>query len=49
MTETQIYITWGLLCLILLAVGSVARAVELLRREVEEFRQYMMGEKIDSN
>ena len=45
MTHTQLYITWGILAFLLLSVGAVARSVELLRDEVEEFRQYMMGEK----
>jgi hypothetical protein len=27
------------------AVQSISRRLELLREEVEEFRQYMMGEK----
>jgi predicted phage tail protein len=50
MTHTQLYITWGMLAVLLLALGSVAKAVELLREEVEEFRQFMMGEKpYDSN
>lgn len=47
MTHTELYITWGMLALILLAIGSLLKAVELAREEIEEFRQYMMGEKID--
>ena len=43
MTRAQLYITWGRSALLLLAIESVARAVELLRPEVEEFRQRTNG------
>ena len=49
MTHTQLYITWIILALILVAIGSVGRAVDLLREEVEEFRQHMMGEVKDDD
>jgi hypothetical protein len=45
MTHTELYITWALLVALLLAVASLARAVEHGREELEEFRQHMMGEK----
>ena len=46
MTTLQLYITWGMLSGILLALVFLNKAVEYLREEVEEFRQYMMGEKV---
>ena len=47
MTHTQLYNTWGLLIAMLFGLTGVARTVELLRDEIEEFRQYMMSEKRD--
>lgn len=49
MSHTELYITWAALAALFLLLGGVARAVELLRDEVEEFRQYMMGEKPDDS
>lgn len=45
MSHTELYITWAALAVLLLLLGGVARAVELLREEVEELGQFIMGEK----
>jgi hypothetical protein len=44
-TRWEHYCLWGAIVLIILALRSLLTAVERLREEVEEFRQFMMGEK----
>jgi len=39
MSQTQLYITWGLLVLIALAISSVGRQIERFREEFQEFRE----------
>ena len=46
MTTLQLYVTWGMLSAIILALIAINTAIQHLREEVEEFRQYMMGEKL---
>jgi biopolymer transport protein ExbB/TolQ len=47
MTHTQLYITWGLLLLIVFAVASVGRQIELFREEFQEFREIVHPEEPD--
>ncbi len=45
MTDTHLYVTWGLLVLIALAVSSVGRQIERFREEFQEFRELMRPEE----
>jgi hypothetical protein len=45
MTDTHLYITWGLLVLIVLAISSVGRQIDRFREEFQEFRELMRPEE----
>lgn len=45
MTNWQIYITWGILILIGLAVSGLSKQVERFRKEFQEFRELIRPEK----
>jgi hypothetical protein len=45
MTNWQIYITWGILILIGLAVSGLSKQVERFREEFQEFRQLIRPEE----
>jgi hypothetical protein len=47
MEKNLLWVIIVMLVVIAFGVQGVARSVDLLRNEVEEFRQYMMGEKTD--
>ena len=39
MTDTHLYITWGLLVMIVLGVANVGRQIERFREEFQEYRE----------
>ncbi len=49
MDRWELFVTWGLLVWMILALRRLAQNLELAREEVEEFRKYMMGEKRDES
>ncbi len=49
MSRVEHYVLWGAIVLIVLELRQILISVNYLREEVEEFRQYMMGEKIDTD